>query len=230
MQEGKEGAHRDFRFSFRSTSFRPDQVSSTAQTLMSTSPGGLFRAYDLARFLCMVAVEDLSERIAHRILTIRAHRVLLDCDLAALYGVETRVLLQAVRRNNARFPPDFMITLTNQEIAVLRSQFVIPKRRGRGGRSYAPCAFSEHGAVMAATVLNATRAIQVSIFVVRAFVQMREWLMDRTELGKRLAELESKLERKLGAHDRAIAEILEAIRHLMAPPEPPPRRGIGFVR
>ncbi|MGH8692268.1 MAG: ORF6N domain-containing protein [Burkholderiales bacterium] len=178
----------------------------------------------------MVAIEALPDRIARRIVSIHGHRVLLDLDLAALYAVETRALLQAVRRNRARFPSDFAIRLTNQEVAALRSQLVISKRVGRGGRSYAPWAFTEHGAVMAATVLKSRRAIEVSIFVVRAFIQMRESLPGRNELGKRLDELETRLERKLGAHDRAISEILEAIRQLMAPAQPAQRPPIGFVR
>jgi ORF6N domain len=178
----------------------------------------------------MVAADALPVRIAQRIVTVRGHRVLIDADLAALYGVETRALLQAVRRNRTRFPPDFLIPLKNQDIAALRSQFVISKRAGRGGRSYIPFAFTEHGAVMAATVLNANRAISVSILVVRAFVHIRAFFTTQGELKKRLDELETRLDAKLGMQDRAIAEILEAIRQLMAPPEPLQRRGIGFVR
>jgi hypothetical protein len=178
----------------------------------------------------MVAPDALPARIAQRIVTARGHRVLIDADLAALYGVETRALLQAVRRNRTRFPPDFLIPLKNQDIAALRSQFVIPKRAGRGGRSYMPFAFTEHGAVMAATVLNSNRAIKVSILVVRAFVQIRAFFTAQGELKKRLDELETRLDAKLGMHDRAIAEILEAIRQLMAPPEPSQRRNIGFLR
>jgi hypothetical protein len=178
----------------------------------------------------MVATEALADRIARRIVSIRGHRVLLDSELAALYGVETRVLLQAVRRNRTRFPQDFVIRLNNQELAALRSQFVISKRVGRGGRSYVLTAFTEHGAVMAATVLKSARAIEVSIFVVRAFIRMRAALAERSELGRRLDELESRLERKLGVHDRAISEILVAIRQLMAPAQAPEKRPIGFVR
>jgi hypothetical protein len=160
----------------------------------------------------MVAGEIISGRIAQRIVTIRGHRALLDSDLAALYGVETRALLQAVRRNPARFPSDFVIRLGNQDLAVLRSQFVISKVRGRGGRRSLPCAFTEHGAIMAATVLSSRRAIEVSIFVVRAFVQIRDSLAQGKELGKRLDELETRLERRLGSHDRAISEILGFVR------------------
>jgi hypothetical protein len=107
---------------------------------------------------------------------------------------------------------------------------VISKRIGRGGRSYVPNAFTEHGAAMAATVLKSERAIQVSIFVVRAFIQMRESLADQKELARRLDELEVRLEGKLGAHDRAISNILEAIRELMAPERPATKPPIGFVR
>ena len=170
------------------------------------------------------------ERIATRIVTLRGQRVILDADLASLYGVETRVMLQAVRRNFERFPPDFMFELSNQDVASLRSQFVISKPTGRGGRRYAPYAFTEHGAIMVATVLNSPRAIEVSVYVVRAFVELRETLAANNQLAKRLDELEARLERKIGAHDQAIGEILDAIRRLMAPPEPPRRRGIGFVR
>ncbi|HEY8249785.1 MAG TPA: ORF6N domain-containing protein [Burkholderiales bacterium] len=178
----------------------------------------------------MVSLETLPTRISQRIVSIRGQRALLDADLAALYGVETRVLLQAVRRNHSRFPRDFMITLRNQDVAALRSQFVISKRAGRGGRAYAIHAFTDYGAIMAASVLNSRRAIEVSIFVVRAFVQVRESLAERKELGRRLDELEGRVEQRLGAHDRAISEILEAIRQLMAPPAQRPKPGIGFVR
>ena len=165
------------------------------------------------------------EGIAARIHTIRGRRVMIDADLAVLYGVETRVLLQAVRRNPERFPADFMISLTAQEVARLRSQSVISKPQGRGGRRYAPWAFTEHGAIMAATVLNSARAVQASVYVVRAFVRMRDALVTHKALGKRLDELE----RNLGTHDRAIGQIMEAIRQLTRPPEPPHRRRIGFL-
>jgi phage regulator Rha-like protein len=157
-------------------------------------------------------------------------RLIVDSDLAELYGVRTKALLQAVRRNPDRFPPDFLIQLDNQDVAVLRSQIVTSKRAGRGGRRYVVNAFTEHGAVMAATILNSARAIAVSIFVVRAFVQMRESLTQHRELGKRLDELEVRLEERLGKQDRAIADILEAIHQLLSPPAPPAKPGIGFVR
>jgi hypothetical protein len=167
------------------------------------------------------------DAIAGRILLVRGTRVLLDADLAALYGVETRVLVQAVKRNAARFPEDFLLQLTAEEFAGLRSQFVI-SNAGRGGRRYPPQVFTEHGALMAATILNSSRAIEVSVYVVRAFVQLRGVLASNKELAQRLRQLEQRLERRLTDHDVAIADILRAIRQLMNPPEPA-KRPIGFV-
>ena len=155
---------------------------------------------------------------------------MLDADLAALYGVTTKRLNEQVRRNLGRFPSDFMFLLTNQEVAILRSQFATLKT-GRGQhRKYVPYAFTEHGAIMAAMVLNSPRATEVSVYVVRAFVELRDTLVAHKELAKRLDELESRLERKLTTHDQAIASILDAIRQLMAPPEPAKKRRIGFVQ
>jgi hypothetical protein len=163
--------------------------------------------------------------IASRIHTIRGLRVMVDTDLATLYGVQTRVLLQAVRRNPERFPADFRISLSAQEVGALRSQTVISMPQGRGGRRHATMAFTEHGAIMAATVLNSARAIKISVHVVRAFVQMREMLMAHKEVAKRLDELES----KVGTHDRSIGHILDALRQLTSPREAPKRRRIGFM-
>jgi len=179
------------------------------------------------------------EAIAGRILPVRGLRVMLDADLAALYGVETRVLVQAVKRNGARFPGDFMFRLTAPEFADLRSQSVIsssahPNLMSQsatsswGGRRTAPYAFTEHGALMAATILNSPRAVEVSVYVVRAFVQLRDLLAGNKDLGRRLKDLERRLTRKLVDHDQAIADILDAIRELMNPPDPP-KRPIGFV-
>jgi hypothetical protein len=168
------------------------------------------------------------ERITHAILILRGHRVLLDSELAGLYGVETRVLNQAVRRNTERFPEDFRFQLTAAEAAASRSQSVILKP-GRGQNiKFLPYAFTEHGAIMAATVLNSPRAVEMSIYVVRAFVQLREILSSNKELAKRLDQLEARIERKLATHDEAIAAMLSAIRELMNPPAPK-RRGIGFT-
>ncbi len=165
------------------------------------------------------------ERIESKIYTIRRVRVVLDSDLAELYGVEARVLNQAVRRNADRFPSDFVLHLSIRETKVLRglrSQSVISKP-GRGGSRYRPIAFTEHGAVMAATVLNSPRAVQMSIFMARAFLRLREWVAGQAQLAKRLAELE----RRVGAHDHELKDIIETIRQLLEPPAPPSKQ-IGF--
>ena len=154
-------------------------------------------------------------------------RLLAFVGVAELYGVETKVLIQAVKRNRARFPPDFMFQLTAAEWAGLRSQIVTSKPR-RGGRRYAPYAFTEQGVAMLSSVLASERAIAVNIQIMRAFVRMRELLISNRELAQKLDQLEARLEKKLTSHDRAIAAILSAIRELMNP-TPPKRRGIGFT-
>jgi phage regulator Rha-like protein len=168
-----------------------------------------------------------SARIADLILEVRGRKVILDSELAALYAVPTKQFNQAIRRNQGRFPAHFCFQLSNQEVAALRSQFVT-SNVARGGRRYSPYVFTEHGAIMAATILNTPRAIDVSVFVVSAFVELREALGTHKELSKRLDDLEANLERKLAKHDEAIASILTAIRSLMKPPEIK-RRPIGFV-
>jgi hypothetical protein len=160
--------------------------------------------------------------IQDRIQFIRGQKVMLDSDLAVLYGVETRTLIQAVKRNRDRFPVDFMFPLVRAEYDALRSQTVISKI-GRGGRRYLPYAFTEHGAVMLASVLNSPQAIETSVYVVRAFVQLRELATTHRKLGDKLAELE----RRVGKHDESIRSLVTAIRHLMSSPEPK-RRRIGF--
>lgn len=164
-----------------------------------------------------------AERVGQFILVIRRQRVLLDADLAALYGVDTRSLLQAVRRNLERFPPDFMFELSNAEWTALRSQSVTSKPR-RGGRRYAPYVFTEQGVAMLSSVLKSNRAIAVNIEIMRSFVRIRR-LLDADES---LARKFDRLARKLASHDRAIVGILSAIRQLMNPPVPR-RRGIGFT-
>ena len=166
------------------------------------------------------------DAIASRIVTLRGERVLPDADLAALYGVETRRLNEQVRRNRRRFPADFIFRLARVELDNLMSQFATSRW---GGRRKLPHAFTEHGAIQAATILNTRRAVEVSVYVVRAFIQLRGVLTASRELTKRLGELEARIERKLITHDRVIAEILDAIRQLMTPPEPKPRRRIGFI-
>jgi len=171
----------------------------------------------------MVALIPI-ERIENRILLVRRQKVLLDADLAALYGVTTKRFNEQVRRNQARFPADFMFELSREEWDSLRSQFATLKT-GRGQhRKYLPHAFTEHGAIMAATILNSTRATEVSVYVVRAFVRMREVLATHKELAKKL----DALERRIDAQDETIVDIVRAIRELMAPPQPK-RRPIGFV-
>ena len=160
-----------------------------------------------------------------RILTVRGKRVILDADLGELYGVTTKRLNEQVRRNRDRFPPDFAFVLTSPEWEILRSQFATSSW---GGRRSPPHAFTEHGALMAAGVLNSRRAIEVSIFVVRTFIAMREAVADTRELANRLDELERSIDKRFGKYDESIAQILAAIRALMNPPGPP-RRPIGFV-
>ena len=159
------------------------------------------------------------ERIERAILSIRDERVMLDSDLAELYGVETRILNQAVKRNIGRFPADFMFQLSPKEVEALRSQIVI-SNEGRGGRRYLPYAFTEHGALMLANVLNSERAAQTSVQVVRAFVRLRQMLASNAELARKLEAMEKK-------YDRRFKIVFDAIRQLMSPPEPK-RREIGF--
>lgn len=154
-----------------------------------------------------------TEHIAQSIIVMRGHRVLLDSDLATLYGVETRRLNEQVRRNHDRFPADFIFELTAEEFANLKSQFATSSW---GGRRKRPLAFTEHGAIVAATVLNSPRAVEMTIFVVRAFVQLRDLLTSNQELAQKFAELE----RKVSSHDQAIVGILKVIRELMHALEP----------
>jgi hypothetical protein len=155
------------------------------------------------------------EQITQSILVFRGHKVLLDTDLAELYGVATKVLLQAVKRNRERFPEDFMIQLTAAEWAALRSRIVTLKP-GRGQhRKYLPYAFTEQGVAMLSSVLNSARAIAVNIEIMRTFVKLRDLLSSNRELARRFAQLETRLDKKLTEHDEAIAAILSAIRQLM---------------
>ena len=148
---------------------------------------------------------------------------MLDMDLAAAYGVLTKVLNQAVTRNSARFPSDFRFQLTAEEADSLRSQIVTSKT-GRGGRRYLPWVFTEHGALMAATVLNSPRAVEMSVFVIRAFVRLRAYARGHVEIAKRLEALE----RRVTDHDGDLGEMFEALRALLAP-SPRNTREIGFA-
>lgn len=163
------------------------------------------------------------EHITRSILVLRGQRVLLDAELAELYGVPTKALLQAVKRNRERFPDDFMIQLTAAEWTVLRSQTVTSSAQ-HGGRRHPPYAFTEQGVAMLSSVLRSRRAITVNVQIMRAFVRMRALLASNTALARKLDELE----RKYQHHDEAIKAILLAIRELMNPPEPK-RRPIGFT-
>jgi hypothetical protein len=162
------------------------------------------------------------EQIESRIFIVRGQKVMLDADLAELYGVETRRLNEQVSRNSERFPEDFMFQLTAEEFTNLKSQFATSSW---GGRRKLPYVFTEHGAIMAASVLNSPRAIEISVHVVRAFVRLRELVAGNKELAQKL----NQLERKVGAHDRAIAELINAIRQLMTPLDPKKNRPIGFA-
>jgi hypothetical protein len=167
-------------------------------------------------------------RITDAILLLRGHKVLLDAELAVLYGVETKRLNEQVKRNLARFPADFMFRLTGEEVTSLnRSQIATGSQRHRDPR-FPPYAFTEHGAIMAATILNSERAVEMSIHVVRAFVYLRELIASNAELARQLRMLETKVKRKFATHDAVLTGILKTIRELMSPPLTP-KRSIGFV-
>jgi hypothetical protein len=162
------------------------------------------------------------ERIERSILLIRGHKVMLDSDLAELYGVTTKRLNEQVRRNLPRFPDDFMFQLTESETYLLRSQFATSKK-GRGGRRYLPYAFTEQGVAMLSSVLNSERAIKVNIEIMRAFVRLRRILASNAELARKLDAMEKK-------YNAQFKVVFDAIRQLMAPPEPePPKKRIGFL-
>jgi ORF6N domain len=189
------------------------------------------------------------ETITQRIFVLRAQKVLLDTDLAALYGVDTRRLNEQVRRNRQRFPQDFIFELSRDEYANLKSQIATSslvagdaQPASHGGRRKLPMAFTEHGAIMAATVLSSPRAVEVSVYVVRAFLKLRELVATHQGMAKRLDALEAKLEEKTESlamqHDtfshntRAqLKQVMDALRELMASAQSPPspKRPIGFV-
>jgi ORF6N domain len=168
--------------------------------------------------------------VESRIVFLRHQRVILDADIAELYGVPVRQLNQQVKRNQGRFPSDFVFQLTAKEQEILRSQIVI-SRDAHGGRRYRPFAFTEHGAIMAATVLNSERAVQMSVFVVRAFLKMRALLGDKRELAPKLALLEKELKKRLDFHEAVIVTILQRVMDIIDPPSAPPlpeKPKIGF--
>ena len=176
----------------------------------------------------------LQSLIGGRILALREQRVMLDADLAELYGVQTKVLVQAVKRNLARFPQDFMFQLSADEFAALRSQ-TVTSNSGRGGRRTAPYAFTKQAVAMLSSVLGSPRAIGVNIEIMRTFVRVRELAATHSELAKRLSELEEKTELLSMQHDtfssntrNQLKQVFDALRELMTPPDPP-KRPIGFV-
>ena len=173
--------------------------------------------------------------VQHLVITIRGKRVLLDSDLARLYGVPTKVFNQAITRNAARFPGDFLFQIAREELANLKSQIVTSSSEAKahqqliasehGGRRKLPWVFTEHGAIMAAMLLRSERAIRVSVFVIRAFVQMRETIAANATILKRLAEID----RTLIEHDDALRAIWHQLQTLLQPPPEPPKRRIGFL-
>ncbi len=178
-------------------------------------PARKLRTAPSQRLAVVVSIES-------RILILRQQKVVLATALAELYGVTVKRLNEQVKRNQQRFPPDFMFQLTPEEVKSLRSQFAT-SNRGRGGRRFRPYAFTEHGAAMAATVLNSKKAVDMGIFVVRAFVRMRAMLADNGKIASKIEELEH----RLGTHDNTIQAIIDAIKKLMTP-LPAARRKIGF--
>jgi len=188
-----------------------------------------------------------TDQLGRLIYEIRGERVMLDSDLAAIYGIETRALNQAVRRNRRRFPNDFAFQISASEWKNLRRQIgtlkaedtrhrilrsqIVTLKNGRGQhRKYLPWVFTEHGAIMAANVLNSRRAVQMSVFVVRAFLKMRALLGDKRELAQKLASLEKELKKRLDVHEAVIVTILQRVMDIIDPPitPQPPKPRIGF--
>ena len=163
------------------------------------------------------------ERIERGILVIRGHKVMISADLAVLYGVEVRALVQAVKRNVERFPADFMFQLTRKEWANLKSQIVISS--WGGVRRSTPYAFTEQGVAMLSSVLKSKRAVRVNVEIMRAFVRLRQVLATNAQLARRLDDLEA----KVGRHDEQFVAVIQAIRELMEPPPEPPRKRIGYA-
>lgn len=173
-----------------------------------------------------------SVEIGQLIYVIRGKKVILDSDLARIYGVTTRRLNEQVRRNLTKFPEDFLIRITAEEGSGLNWSQNATNSGKRRGRPYSPFAFTEHGAIMVATILNSPAAVQMSVFVVRAFVGMRAAVVEHKELFEILAELEKKLTERLDTHEAAIVDIIQRLLKLLEPPPPPPppppRKPIGF--
>lgn len=169
----------------------------------------------------------MPEQVEQSILILRGHKVLIDEQLAVFYGVETRALIQAVKRNTDRFPIDFMFRLSDEEWGALRSQFVISKPGGRGGRRYAPYAFTEQGVAMLSSVLRSKRAVRINIEIMRAFVRLRQLLSAHKELAKRIQTLEHKMVQRDAKTDHQIEQIMALLDQLFNPPHPT-KKPIGF--
>jgi hypothetical protein len=166
---------------------------------------------------------EISPDVGQLILTLRGQRVILDSDLAKLYGVATFRFNEAVKRNRPRFPDDFLFQLTKEEVEGLTSQSAMSKS-GSGGRRTLPWAFTEHGALQASNVLNSPRAVAMSVYVIRAFIRLREVLEENQVMAKRMADVE----KTLVTHDAALRDIYQRIKPLLLPPPDPPRKKIGF--
>lgn len=164
--------------------------------------------------------------VEKRIFVVRERQVMLDEDLADLYGVETRTLIQQVKRNSKRFPADFMFQLDKAEAEALRSQIVI-SNEGRGGRRYAPYVFTEQGVAMLSGVLRSDRAVAVNIAIMRAFVELRRVASSYAALQERLEELEGEMTGRLDRHDEQLDQIFKALHQLISPPQHP-KRPVGF--
>jgi phage regulator Rha-like protein len=174
-----------------------------------------------------IQVDDLQKRIFR----LRDRPVMVDSDLAEVFGVSTKALNQGIKRNKKRFPADFVFQMDRSEMEDWKSQIVTSKSSLKMGLRKAPYVFTEHGAIMAANILRSGRAMEMSVFVVRAFVQMRTMLSERQELAKELAALEQKLTQRLDAHEMAIVDVLRRVMRLLEPPPAlpsPPRPKIGF--
>ena len=169
------------------------------------------------------------DHLGQLIYEIRGQRVMFDSDLASIYGVETKALNRAVKRNRYRFPKDFMFQLSEDEWKSLKYQ-IGTSSLGHGGRRSRPYVFTEHGAIMAANVLNSARAVQMSVFVVRAFLKMRALLGDKRDLAQKLASLEKELKKRLDVHEAVIVTILQRVMDIIDPPSTsqPPKPRIGF--
>lgn len=197
------------------------QMRANAADLRTDLP----RALKIIVFVSSPLIATDSTAIVQRILVLRGHRVLLDADLAGLYGVSTSRLNQQVRRNRKRFPADFLFQVTNQEVADLKLQFATSSW---GGRRKRPVVYTEHGAIMAASVLNSPRAVEMSVYVVRAFVKLRELLASNADLARKLEALEKSVATQDARTRKQFEDVYMAIRALMAPPAPK-SRPIGFT-